>query len=168
MSQETIEAAEARLLSGIIALVLDEQPGQGAAALAALRRRAAASRVSAGALKNVFDRLTTQTPPAPPPATVAEVQRLQSDLAVAEVQTSRLTAEVASLRHRLAQAERTLSWHAGNRPDRRVLAAMPGPQLRPLFQSGLLAGALLALLGLALHGDRPAPPAPARIATVAR
>ena len=76
---EALDPKEAKTLSDILALVLDEQ-AVAEAALRKLRERAAADRVSAGALKNIFVRLAT-TPP----------------------QTDRLMQEAASLRETVAE-----------------------------------------------------------------
>lgn len=173
------EAAELRVLSGIIALALDEQPGQAAAALDALRRRAAASGVTGGALRTLYERLTVgdTTPPAASRGAERPAwQRLQQDLDVAMVQGSRLAAENGALRHRLAEAERRLEQLARQDHERRrhaVTAAatlrMPHPPARHV--GGVLAGAALGLLAMLLaadHGHGAAPNRHGRVAVLAR
>ncbi len=165
MTSGTIDTTELRLLSNILALVLDEHPGQAAAALDTLRRRAANSRVTAGALKNLFDRVSAELPDAamaPPRAGRTETQRLQQALEVATVQASRFAAENAALQQSLAHAERRLAlYHSGEMAQRRELAGMPRPaQKLPAEQRGLgagmLGGAVFALMAVLLTHDQPA------------
>lgn len=157
MSETPIDAAELRLLSHIIALVLDEQPGQSAAALEALRRRAAASRTTAGALKNLFERLTAEQQPAGGQGRA--LLRLQLDLDAAHMQMLRVAAENAELHRRAAEAERLVRQFEARELARRRAGGMPPlftPPPRSRHAAGLLAGCLLTLLALGLGRDQAA------------
>jgi hypothetical protein len=59
--QDQPDSKEIKLLSDILALVLEEQVGQSASALEAIRRRAQADRVTGGALKNLFVRIHAES-----------------------------------------------------------------------------------------------------------
>jgi len=58
---DSLDPKEAKTLSDILALVLDDHAGPATAALQKLRQRAQADRVTAGALKNLFARLAGPT-----------------------------------------------------------------------------------------------------------
>lgn len=64
-----IDPKELKILSDILALVLEDQPGQSATALEALRNRAKRNATTGGALKNLFQTIAEdpekQRPPAP-------------------------------------------------------------------------------------------------------
>ena len=156
MTEPPIDTAELRLLSNIIALVLDEQPGQAAAALEALRRRAAAGRVTGGALKNVFERITSDDAFSAARSARAGAQRLQADLDAAAVQASRLLAENAALQQRLAEAERNVVRYEVREVQRRgrqspALQFKPAP--RSQYTGGLVAGVLMTLMAIGLERD---------------
>lgn len=157
---DTIDATELRLLSSILALVLDEQPGQAAAALDTLRRKAAHSRITGGALKNLFEHVSAQAVATPPPAPGIEARRLQRELEAATVQASRFAAENAALQHSLAYAERQLArYDAGELAQRRELAgiaraAPPEAPARRHGAIGLIGGALFALMAMLLAHDQ--------------
>lgn len=55
----TIDPKEVKILSDILALVLEENPGQSSTALETLRRRAQRNNMTGGALKNLFQTLAT-------------------------------------------------------------------------------------------------------------
>jgi hypothetical protein len=163
VASETIDTAELRLLSNILALVLDEQPGQAAAALDALRRRAAHNRVTAGALKNLFERVSLEASDSVAQhqrAARAEAQRLQQELEVVTVQASRFAAENAALHQSLAQAERRLArYDSGEMAQRRELAGMPRaaqpqPPARRGIGAGMLGGVAFAVIALLLSRDQ--------------
>ena len=56
---EPIDPKEIKILSDILALVLEENPGQSSTALETLRRRAKRHQMTGGALKNLFQTLAT-------------------------------------------------------------------------------------------------------------
>ncbi len=162
MQGDSLEAADLRQLSGIIALLLDEQPGQAAAALSALRRKAAHERISGGGLKLLFERLASATVPEPmeaPRAMRGEAHRLQHELEEAVVEASRFAAENAALRHSLAQAQLRLErYDAGEMAQRRELAgtsrAAPPLPDRVGLSLGLVGGVMLTLMAMLLSHDQ--------------
>jgi hypothetical protein len=161
VATETIDTAELRLLGSILALVLDEQPGQAAAALETLRRRAAQSRITAGALKNLFDRVSTEAAAAVGQRTArAEAQRLQQELELVTVQASRFAAENAALQQSLAHAQQRLArYDSGEMAQRRELAGMarpaqPQPPDRGGARTGMVGGVVFALMALLLARDQ--------------
>jgi hypothetical protein len=167
VTDSVTETSELRVLSGIVALVLDEQPGQSGAALETLRRRAASSRVTGGALRNLFERLSSEDHHGPTPqqrGARQDIHRLQQDLDVAMVQGSRLAAENGALHYRLAEAERRL-YLLGLREielrRRANLVAGPRPPPNPPARHhwGLVAGLLIGLLATILSHDRVGAPA---------
>ncbi len=157
MADTQIDTAELRLLANIIALVMDDQPGQSAAALEALRRRAAASGVTGGALKNLFERLATEQAAAARRAVHTEAQRLQLELDAAAMQATRLSAENAELYQRLHMAHRLVRQYEDRERTRRRPEAwhlrFAAPH-RSRHLAGLAAGAVLALLAGCLVGDQ--------------
>lgn len=66
---DKLDPKELKVLSDILALVLDEQPGQAAAALETVRKRAQRNAITAGALKNLFVAIAPNPPPPRPRAT---------------------------------------------------------------------------------------------------
>lgn len=161
MTQTSIDATELRLLSNILALVLDEQPGASTAALETLRRRAAANRVTGGALKNLFDRIATEGGGAARPPR-EDVQRLQMDLDTVSLRASRLAAENAALHQRLAEAER--NWRIEMRLRQSMAGPLPPkPPPRSRYLAGVLAGAVLMSTATLLSHDRNGPLGPHRI-----
>lgn len=65
MPDDVQDARETKILSDILALALDEQPGVSAAALDAIKQRARADGVTGGALKQIFLKLHLAEPPRP-------------------------------------------------------------------------------------------------------
>src|SRR4030081_1671898 len=55
-----LEPHEVKVLADILALVLEDQPGSSTAALETIRRKARQSRVTGGALKNLFQSIAAQ------------------------------------------------------------------------------------------------------------
>ncbi len=155
MAETPIDAAELRLLSNIIALVLDEQAGQSAAALEALRRRAAGNRVTGGALKNLFERLTADLDAVR--GGQGNAARLLHEVEAARVQLSRLSAENAALHRRLSVAEILVRQHEAR--EQAIRRSGPllrhfNPPPRSRYAAGLLAGGLLMLLAVGLGRDQ--------------
>ena len=92
---------EVKLLADILALVLEDQPGQSSSALDAVRRRAQASRITGGAIKNLFLRLSAGEVHTEHERAADHIQgtsqSLQRDLAAARLEVAGLQSE----RHRL-------------------------------------------------------------------
>ncbi len=101
MSQ--IDPKELKTLSDILALVLEDQPGQSANALEAIRARARRNAITGGALKNLFVAIAPN-PPAPnpsasrPAAARARTARTGApELQAARTRISQLTADLNKL-----------------------------------------------------------------------
>jgi hypothetical protein len=160
MTHSVTDPAELRLLSNILALVLDEQPGQASAALETLRRKAAQRQITGGALKNLFDRIAADVAVAEHAnghLTRIETHRLRQDLDAARVQASRLAAENGALHLQLAQTEQRVLRYCMHEAEQRSYAAQPArpftPPPRPRHTAGLLAGMLLSFVAIGLEHD---------------
>ncbi len=97
MSQ--IDPKELKTLSDILALVLEDQPGQSANALEAIRARARRNAITGGALKNLFVAIAPN-PPAPRPAATARARAPRTgapELQAARTRISQLTADINKL-----------------------------------------------------------------------
>jgi hypothetical protein len=148
MSQ-SIDQREMRLLSGIIGLVLDDQPGASLAALETLRRRARDNAITGGALRAAFDRLCASpsgSPAGSPAGSSDRTRWLEQRVQEQERELARARADLATLAARL-----------------RSPAAPRLPPQRRLLRGSAAAGAVLlaTLGGLAAMGMAPArPPGP--------
>jgi len=116
---EPLDPREIKVLADILALVLQDQPGQSAVALDAIRRRARQNRMTGGALKNLFQIVAAQAfaaagPPEPPglpddPEAVrssferlrAANRNLEKALAAANGDAARLRADFDQVQARL-------------------------------------------------------------------
>ncbi|MGO3518476.1 MAG: hypothetical protein ACTINM_08320, partial [Acetobacter cibinongensis] len=58
----SFDPKELKILSDILALVLEEQSGQSASALEALKNRAQKDKITGGALKNLFQAIAVDPP----------------------------------------------------------------------------------------------------------
>lgn len=137
MSDDSAER-EKKLLADILGLVLEDQPGQAEAALAALRRRARAEGITGGALKNLFRRMTgaaedgeTLTRPHPEP--------VPAPLLAAQLDAARLRA--ASLNEELQKTRAELEAMASRATEERTGARF--------LVRGLSAAALVLVVAVA-------------------
>ena len=106
MSQQMqIDPKELKTLSDILALVLEDQPGEAASALEAVRARARRNAVTGGALKNLFVALAPNPPP-PGAARAGGAPRARApragsaaatEIQAARTRISQLTADVNKL-----------------------------------------------------------------------
>ena len=87
--REQIDPKELKTLSDILALVLDDQPGQAASALDRARARARANGVTAGALKNLFVAIAPNPPAPAKPATPRPRAPRAGSAAAIEMQAAR-------------------------------------------------------------------------------
>ena len=160
---DTIDPKELKILSDILALVLEEHAGQSENALAAIRARAQKNQVTGGALKNLFAAIAPNPPkkaPAKPraprttkasAAAAKEIQeshlrisqltesirRLDTEIRDLKVDNSALRSELNQTRQARAETQAALSSVVQSRP--------------PARRSGLLvAAAVGALTGFAL------------------
>ena len=111
---QALDPKELKTLSDILALVLEDQPGQSASALEAIRQRARRNAVTGGALKNLFVAIAPNPPaprtPARPRASRAAAGTAGApELAAARTRISQLTADInkldLDLRHATARIE---------------------------------------------------------------
>lgn len=101
-----IDPRELKTLSDILALVLEDQPGQAASALEAVRARARRNAVTGGALKNLFVALAPNPPAGGVAAKPAGAPRARApragsaaatEIQAARTRISQLTADVNKL-----------------------------------------------------------------------
>lgn len=87
---------ETKILADILALILEEQPGEAHAALDALRTRAIRSDVTGGALKNLFSHLITEPRSTGPSAMerqlLQRLRRAENELKQRQARASTLNA----------------------------------------------------------------------------
>lgn len=121
---EELEPREVKVLADILALVLEDQPGSSAVALETLRRKARQSRVTGGALKNLFQSIAAHPPekavgrtasrpiPDTPEGMQASIERLRATnrtleraLAAANGEAARVQADLAHLQMRLVESQ---------------------------------------------------------------
>lgn len=86
---EKLDPKELKVLSDILALVLEDQAGQSAAALEALRTRARRNGMTGGALKNLFTAIAPNPPKRAPASPRPRASRASAG-ATADVQQERL------------------------------------------------------------------------------
>lgn len=171
MSQ-SFDPKELKTLSDILALVLEDQPGQSASALEAIRARARRNAVTGGALKNLFVAIAPN-PPAPRPAATprgratrtgaatpelqaartrvsqlaADVNRLDLDLRGATARIEALRSELNLTRQARAEAQQALLRVSTDSRPRKILMALC-----------LLCGVLIGIAGASMvHAVMPAP-----------
>lgn len=96
MNQQ-IDPKELKTLSDILALVLDEQPGQAVNAIEALRVRARRNAITGGALKNLFIAIAPNPPQKAAPRPRASRASSSAEMQAARVRISQLTADVNKL-----------------------------------------------------------------------
>ena len=171
MSQ--IDPKELKTLSDILALVLEDQPGQSANALEAIRARARRNAITGGALKNLFVAIAPN-PPAPrsPPTPRARAPRAGApELQAARARISQLTADLnkldldlrgATARNEALRSELHLTRQARAEAQQSLLrvSADSRPK-RILMALCLICGVLLGIAGTSVinavlpppHGD---------------
>ncbi len=165
-----IDPKELKTLSDILALVLEDQPGQSASALEAIRARARRNAVTGGALKNLFVAIAPN-PPAPrqaAPRTRARAGASAPELAAARTRISQLTADLnkldldlrgATARIEALRTELNLTRQARAEAQQSLLQA--GREGRPrklLLGLCMVCGVLLGIAGASMvHALSPAP-----------
>ncbi|MCQ8240980.1 hypothetical protein [Rhizosaccharibacter radicis] len=162
---------ELKTLSDILALVLEEQPGQAATALEALRTRARRNAITGGALKNLFVAIAPNPPPKAAPRArasratgaaggadmqaartrisqlTADVNKLDLDLRGASARIEALRSELHQTRKARAEAQQALLAAEGRTPKRLLLllSALGGLVI------GVAVTSTVTLIG---HGER--------------
>ncbi|NPD67093.1 hypothetical protein HN018_05840 [Lichenicola cladoniae] len=105
MMREQIDPKELKTLSDILALVLEDQPGQAASALEAVRARARRNGITGGALKNLFvaiapnpsSSLAGQAKPVVKPRAPRAGSAGATEIQAARTRISQLTADINKL-----------------------------------------------------------------------
>ncbi|MCE2574983.1 hypothetical protein [Komagataeibacter sp. FNDCR2] len=160
----TIDPKELKILSDILALVLEDHAGQSENALAAIRARARKNQVTGGALKNLFSAIAPNPPPKAAPKPRAPRTTRTSTAAAKEIQDSharismltdsirKLDLELRDSRAHNAALRSELYQTQQARAETQVALSIVQKQTRqPTRRSGLLVAIALGLLtGVAL------------------
>ena len=166
----TIDPKELKTLSDILALVLEDQPGQSASALEAIRARARKNAVTGGALKNLFVAIAPNPPAQAAPAPRATRTRTPkaatgspAEMQAARTRISQLTADLNRLdlelreavsRNESMRSELNLTRRA--RAEAQQAAMQAQAESRPrtmLLVLSLLCGVLVGIAGSAVVRD---------------
>ncbi|CAI3937045.1 MULTISPECIES: hypothetical protein [Commensalibacter] len=94
---QKIDPKELKVLSDILALVLEDQPGQSANALEAIKKRAKKNATTGGALKNLFTNIVNNPPPRKTSNSQSKKSNDSADLIKARSQISDLTHSINQL-----------------------------------------------------------------------
>jgi hypothetical protein len=160
--KQEIDPKELKTLSDILALVLEEQPGQAASALEALRVRARRNAITGGALKNLFVAIAPNPPPkaAPRPRAPRGAAAANStDMQAARTRISQLTADVnkldldlrgASARIEALRTELHQTRKARAEAQQALVAVQSQTPKRVLLMLSALCGLLLGVAGTSL------------------
>lgn len=99
MNQQQIDPKELKVLADILALVLEDQPGQSSNALEAIKKRAKKNATTGGALKNLFTTIANNPPQRKTSTTQAKknTTSTSADLIKARSQISDLTHSINQL-----------------------------------------------------------------------
>jgi len=166
MSQN-FDPKELKTLSDILALVLEDQPGQSANALEAIRTRARRNAITGGALKNLFIAIAPNPPAARPAAAprarakaasatapemqaartrisqlTADVHRLDLDLRGCTARVEALRSELHITRQARAEAQQALLRFTNDSRPRKILMALC-----------LICGMLIGIAGTSVVND---------------
>ncbi|MBB2189912.1 hypothetical protein HLH34_08015 [Gluconacetobacter azotocaptans] len=162
---------ELKILSDILALVLEDQPGQSANALEAIRNRARRNAVTGGALKNLFTAIAPNPPARQPRARAprasagagaAEMQVARAHIAQLTESLNKLDLDLRSARARAeelrSQLYLTQQARAETQAALSIMQARPAKR-RPVIVLAVTVGALAGIAGTSLYHafDTPAP-----------
>ncbi|MBB2200274.1 hypothetical protein [Gluconacetobacter tumulisoli] len=166
---------ELKILSDILALVLEDQPGQSANALEAIRNRARRNAMTGGALKNLFTAIAPNPPtraPARPRAAragtgagAAEMQAARAHIAQLTESLNKLDLDLRNARARneelRSQLYLTQQARAETQAALSLMKARPAARRRPVialtFTVALTVGALAGIAGTSLYHAFDAP-----------
>ena len=153
----SFDPKELKVLSDILALVLEEQEGQSVAALTALRSRAKKSGMTGGALKNLFIAIAPNPPPRAKPRARTTKAESGPDLLAARQQIVTLTnnlrqmdLELRNSRARLEAVRSELFQTQQSRAEiqsRLMSRDAKKPYFSMLIWCGFAAGILLGIAG---------------------
>ncbi|CAK7192029.1 hypothetical protein COMNV_00212 [Commensalibacter sp. Nvir] len=94
---EKLDPKELKILSDILALVLEEQSGQSASALETLKKRAKKNAITGGALKNLFSSIVNSPPTKQPRQSKTQKTNDLAELIKARSQINDLTQSINRL-----------------------------------------------------------------------
>ncbi|AQS85954.1 MAG: hypothetical protein ABF876_12095 [Acetobacter aceti] len=168
---DSFDPKELKVLSDILALVLEDQAGQSEAALSALRARAQRNKITGGALKNLFTAIAPNPPKrtgaaAPRPrasrsAAAGDVQLERQRVRELSENLNRLDMELRNVRASNAslKAELFLTQQARAETQSLLVAAQSATHTRfGLIGVVLLVGCIAGVAGGELfHSLKPAP-----------
>ena len=169
MSQ-SIDPKELKTLSDILALVLEDQPGQAASALEAIRTRAKRNAVTGGALKNLFVAIAPNPPrPAAAPRArapragtgVAEMQAARTRIAQLTADINRLDLDLRSSTARIESLRSELNLTRQARAEAQQALLRVSTDSRPkklLMVLCLICGTLLGIAGTSMFNAVMPPP----------
>ncbi len=172
MPAPSIDPKELKTLSDILALVLEDQPGQSSSALEALRFRARRSGITGGALKNLFVAIANDPPPpkaravkegAPTRAPRGKAASAAAEVQAAHVRIAQLAADVRNLDLQLrtanasaatlqAELDATRQAYAHARSAlRRIETARVDQRGKTALMCGMAGGGIVLACVLILH-----------------
>ncbi len=161
--REQLDPKELKTLSDILALVLEDQPGQAASALEAVRARARRNGVTGGALKNLFVAIAPNPPakaaprPRAPrggaagatPAGATELQASRARISHLSAEVSRLDLDLrgAHARVEALRSELHLTRQARAEAQQALLATQHAAPRRIMLLVTALCGLLIGIAG---------------------
>ncbi len=170
---QAFDPKELKTLSDILALVLEDQPGQSASALEALRLRARRNAITGGALKNLFVAIAPNPPAprtaaSPRPRTSRASTSAAPELQAARTRISQLTADVNRLdldlrgstaRIEALRSELNITRKARAEAQQALLSVSSDSRPRTILMAlCLICGVLLGIAGSSMfHAVMPPP-----------
>ncbi|GBQ93445.1 hypothetical protein AA23498_1729 [Acetobacter nitrogenifigens DSM 23921 = NBRC 105050] len=167
---DNLDPKELKVLGDILALVLEDQPGQASSALDALRARARRNKMTGGALKNLFTAIAPNPPTRAAPrarastragATSAETQQARAQVRDLTESLTKLDMELRTCRadNSALRAELFLTQQARAETQTQLSSMQSAGQLRlTLLIVTFIIGAVAGVAGGELfHALRPAP-----------
>jgi TonB family protein len=146
---ESLGPKETKILADILALTLDEQPGQALAALQQLQQRARRDGVTGGALKNMFSRIASELPRAPQ-ASQTGVNWFSTAEQRARIAAQEASISVLQQRFDMLQARFNQETELFEQQREEMAAAIRRATIKAALAGLLIGGALVALAGVLL------------------
>ncbi|GBQ27390.1 hypothetical protein ACLRDC_09160 [Gluconacetobacter sacchari] len=173
---DKLDPKELKILADILALVLEDHPGQSANALDAIRNRARRNGTTGGALKNLFTALAPNPPPRPPPrprasraassAAAEDMQAARARILQLTESVNRLDLDLRSARARneelRSQLYLTQQARAETQAALSVMRARPARGRRSTVALALAVGALAGAIGMGMVRAMDVPALPLR------
>ncbi|MBB2167589.1 hypothetical protein HLH36_04330 [Gluconacetobacter aggeris] len=174
---DKLDPKELKILADILALVLEDHPGQSANALDAIRNRARRNGMTGGALKNLFTAIAPNPPQRPPPrprasraasgaAATEEMQAARTRIMQLTESINRLDLDLRSARARneelRSQLYLTQQARAETQAALSVMRARPTPRRRSVVALAVAVGALAGAIGMGMVRAMDVPSVPLR------